>query len=158
MKQAPIQFGITKCDNYVYYLGSLGEYTQEEILYITDKNFNIIDKYFTWDHGFPDHYRFYPGEHLFSGILGDYNLYQIENEELTPKFYIDFGKEIVCNNVLRNKHRLGDRIEREGLVYNLRNAYNTSELLSFEYSKGNWVFNGIYNMSSKKILTTTINL
>ncbi len=157
MKQAPLQFGITKCDNYIFYVGSQGEYTKKEVLYVTDKNFKILGEYFTWDHGFPDHYRFYTGEHLFSGLLGNYNLYQIENGELTTKFYVDFGKDIVCNNVLKNKQRLADRIEREGLIYNLRNPYIASEYMSFEYSKGNWVYNGIYNMQSKKTFTSLAN-
>lgn len=155
MKVSPSQFGITRDSDYIFWTGNFGPERENEVLFITNSRLEILNKYFPFNGNYAESYHFTSAnnDYLFSGLIGDYNLYMIKDQRIIPAYCIDFGKEIVKPEKSTDKQALYNSIAQNGLVHSLREVYHTSEYVSFIYQKGNTPYMGFFNRKTKIVRT-----
>lgn len=151
----PVQFGITKDSKFLFWIGNFGNTEIKEVLFITNSELKLLNKYFTFYDQYPDSFRFNSnkGDMVFSGLMGDYNLYTINDTYCVPKYLIDFGKQAVQTDNTKDKQKLYDIIDQNNLVHSLREIYTTPNYISFIYQKGRTPYMGFYNKKTKIVRT-----
>jgi hypothetical protein len=146
------------------YTGSFGlrkiEPGKEKALYcINDKN-EIVDEYFPiLSISTMGHEKFYRSNDTinFTNTFGNDTIYQINDNYLIPKVFINFSE-----NRITEKDMMGDRsilynnVSQRGLCGNVMNVYENSDYLCFEFIKGNFPKEGVYNKKTKKIKVISI--
>jgi hypothetical protein len=100
------------------------------------------------------HQRFYKSNDLiyFSNTYGNDTIYQVKDNYLVPKVYINFlERKITEKDMMGNRGIFYNTVIENELCGNLNNIYENNEYLCFNFQKGRYIKQGAYNKETKEI-------
>lgn len=100
------------------------------------------------------HQHFYRSNDLvyYTNTHGNDTIYQIRDNYLVPKIYINFlEKKITEKDMMGNRGIFYKTVSENELCGNLMKVYENNDYLCFNFPKGRYPKQGVYNKETKKI-------
>lgn len=159
----PVNF-LPNCDFTFLYTGSFGlrnlKSGKDNALYCIDNKNKIVNEYFPiFSKSTMGHQNFYRSNDLvnFTNTYGNDTIYQIYDDYLVPKVYINFmDNRITEKDMMEDHAALYNMICENGLCGNVMNVYENSNYLCFKFTKGRSPKQGLFNKKTKEIKVINI--
>lgn len=160
----PISF-LPNGDFTFLYTGSFGKKNivpgQDNALYcINNKNKIINECLPVFSMVTAGHQHFYRSNDLvlYTNTFGNDTIYQIQENYLVPKVYINFlMKKITEKDMMGNRGISYNTISENELCGNLIKVYENNDYLCFMFVKGKYLKQGVFNKKTKEIKVLNVN-
>lgn len=134
---------------------------KDNALYCINNKNKIISEYLpVFSNVTAGHQNFYRSNDfvLYTNTFGNDTIYQIQENYLIPKAFINFfDKKITEKDMMGNHLILNKKINENELCGNLVNVYENNDYMCFSFIKGIYINQGVFNKKTKEIKVLNIN-